>query len=449
MANIVTKALDGLRRFKRNALPIGSTAIASSGSAGFIREPYMGAWQQNQSLTTRDGMLASSAVFACVDLISSDVAKLRTKYVKLIDGVWQESAAPRYTNVLRKPNPYQTRFQFFKTWIGSKLTHGNAFILLTRNSMGVVIQMDVLNPRYVVPLVAPDGSVFYQITMSPLQVSPLDAWVVPARDMIHDRGMTSWHPLIGMTPIAACAASATLSNAISTNSAAFFSNAARPSVFMSAPAAISSETAARLKAQVESGYSGNNAGKVMVGGDGLTLTHMTMSGADAQTIEQLKWTAEDVARCFHVPGHKIGLDTGSRTANSSAIYESMYYSDCLQAYLESIELLLDDGLNLPDDSSLKFDTKGLMRMDESAQHTANAQAIGAGYMKPNEARATVGLPPVEGGDTPYLQQQNYSLAALAERDKTNPLAAPPQPAGGAGNTPTAEPATTDDGGSAE
>jgi HK97 family phage portal protein len=222
---------------------------------------------------------------------------------------------------------------------------------------------------------------------------------------------------------------------------------------MSAPAAISNDTAARLKAQVESGYSGNNAGKVMVGGDGLTLTHMTMSGADAQTIEQLQWTAQDVARCFHVPGHKIGLDGGARTANSSAIYESMYYSDCLQAYLESIELLLDDGLNLPDDSSLKFDTKGLMRMDESAQHTANAQAIGAGYMKPNEARATVGLPPVEGGDTPYLQQQNYSLAALAERDKTNPLAAPPQPAGGAGNapqgTPTAEPATTDDGGSAE
>lgn len=449
MGGFVSKAIDGLRKLTRNMLPVGSTAIASSGASGYIREPYMGAWQQNQSLNTRDGMLASSAVFACVDLISSDVAKLRTKYVKLVDGVWIESTAPRFTGVLKKPNPYQTRFQFFKTWIGSKLTHGNAFILLTRNSMGVVIQMDVLNPKYVIPLVAPDGSVFYQITMSPLQVSPLEAWVVPARDMIHDRGMTSWHPLIGMTPIAACAASATLSNAIATNSASFFSNAARPSVFMSAPAAISQDTAARLKESVEGGYSGANTGRVMVGGDGLTLTHMTMSGADAQTIEQLQWTAQDVARCFHVPGHKIGLDSGSRTANSSAIYESMYYSDCLQAYLEAIELLLDSGFNLPDDSAIQFDTTGLMRMDESAMHASLATAVGAGYMKINEARARTGLGPVTGGDTPYLQQQNYSLQALAKRDSSADPFATTQPAGGADSDPegdgTADDTPTDNG----
>jgi phage portal protein BeeE len=169
----------------------------------------------------------------------------------------------------------------------------------------------------------------------------------------------------------------------------------------------------------------------MVGGDGLTYTSMTMTGNDAQLIQQLQWTAQDVARCFHVPGHKIGLDTGARTANSSAIYESMYYSDCLQAYLEAIELLLDDAFYVPDGAGLRFDTKGLMRMDEGAQHAANAQAVGAGYMSPNEARATVHLPPVEGGDTPYLQQQNFSLAALAKRDKDNPFSTPAAGANGA------------------
>jgi HK97 family phage portal protein len=310
--------------------------------------------------------------------------------------------------------------------------------------MGVVIQMDVLNPRYVVPLVAPDGAVFYQVSMSPLQVSPLDTFVVPARDMIHDRGITSWHPLIGMTPIQACASSATLASAISTNSAAFFGNAARPSVFLSAPAAISKDTAERLKAQTESGYTGANTGKVMVGGDGLTLQNMTMSGTDAQLIEQLQWTAQDVARCFHVPGHKIGLDTGARAANSSAIYESMYYSDCLQAYLEAIELLLDDGLNLPDGSALRFDTTGLMRMDEGAMHTALKDAVGAGYMSPNEARARTGLAPTKGGDTPYLQQQNYSLAALAKRDSKDPFANPQDAAGGTPSAPTTDDGNQDD-----
>ncbi len=37
-------------------------------------------------------------------------------------------------------------------------------------------------------------------------------------------------------------------------------------------------------------------------------------------------------------------------------------------------------------------------------------------MKPNEARRRAGLAPVEGGDSPMIQQQNYSLAAIARRD---------------------------------
>ncbi|WGS43920.1 phage portal protein [Burkholderia sp. JSH-S8] len=114
-------------------------------------------------------MLASSAVFACVDLISSDVSKLRIKYVKLTDGVWLESSAPRFTTVLRKPNHYQTRQQFVKAWVASKLTHGNTYVLLSRNSVGGVVSMDIINPKYVVPLVAPDGSIVCGLLTTPVR----------------------------------------------------------------------------------------------------------------------------------------------------------------------------------------------------------------------------------------------------------------------------------------
>jgi phage portal protein BeeE len=52
-------------------------------------------------------------------------------------------------------------------------------------------------------------------------------------------------------------------------------------------------------------------------------------------------------------------------------------------------------------------------------------------MKPNEARLKENLPPVEGGDTPYLQQQNWSLAQLDKRDivaDKPAVAAPQEPA---------------------
>ena len=44
-------------------------------------------------------------------------------------------------------------------------------------------------------------------------------------------------------------------------------------------------------------------------------------------------------------------------------------------------------------------------------------------MTPNEARATINLPPVAGGDTVYRQQQDFSLMALSKRDaKEDPFA---------------------------
>ena len=69
-------------------------------------------------------------------------------------------------------------------------------------------------------------------------------------------------------------------------------------------------------------------------------------------------------------------------------------------------------------------------MDTATKTKAAADAIGAGALSPNEARKKYfGLGSVKGGDTPYMQQQNYSLAALDERDKHAPFApAPPPPA---------------------
>ena len=95
----------------------------------------------------------------------------------------------------------------------------------------------------------------------------------------------------------------------------------------------------------------------------------------------------------------------------------LYYSSCLQALIESIENLLTYHSGAEAKSiSIEFDLDSLIRMDGESQMTILRDGIGAGVFKINEARAKVGLGKVEGGDTPYLQQQNYSLHALAKRD---------------------------------
>ncbi|AJX78533.1 phage portal protein, HK97 family [Burkholderia pseudomallei MSHR733] len=394
-------------------IPVGG----GNSIAGVVREPFAGAWQAGMGIDSRHDLLAFSAVYACVDRIASDISKLGIRYVKQVGNIWQDASAPRFTGPLRRPSPYQNRIQFVKAWQVSKLLAGNTYVLLVRDMLRNVTAMYVLDPARVIPLVAPSGAVFYQVAADPLRGVP-EQVTIPASEIIHDRGICPWHPLIGVSPIVAAAAAGTMGNRIQQNSRKFFGNMSRPGGILSAPGKISDETANRLKTHWETNYGGENAGRLAVVGDGLKYETVMMTATDAQLVEQLRWAVEDVARCYHVPLYKIGADpAGSKTAANIGALEQSYYTDCLQAPIEELELCLDDGFEVPDGQGFDVDVRGLLRMDPAARYDAHSKAVGGGWMAPNEARAAENMPPVPGGDTPYLQQQNYSLDALAKRDK--------------------------------
>lgn len=394
---------------------------------GLIRESFAGAWQQNVEIKT-DSVLAFSAVFSCITLIAADIGKMRLKLMKMDgNGIWEETTSPVFTSVLRKPNHFQTRIKFLEYWITSKLIHGNAYALKKRDSRGAVTGLYLLDPRRVTPLVSDEGDVFYELKTDNLSGLP-SGITVPAREIIHDAMICLFHPLVGVSPIYACGLAAAQGSAIQNNSARFFSNGSKPGGVLTAPGAISNETATRLKEHWDSNYSGDNAGKVAVLGDGLKYESMAMSATDSQLIEQLKWSAETVCSVFHVPAYKVGVGP-TPTYSNAEVLNQIYYSDCLQSLIESLELCLDEGLELPPQYGTELDLEGLLRMDTATLYKANNDAVGGGWMSPNEARRRASLPPVTGGDTPYLQQQNFSLAALDQRDQNNPLGIqPPAPA---------------------
>lgn len=387
-----------------------------------IRESFTGAWQQNVEVKAAT-VQAHHAVFACQSLIASDISKLPCRLVQRDgDGIWGEVSNPAYSPVLRKPNAYQSRIQFFESWVLSKLQTGNAYLLKQRDGRGVVVALYVLSPDRCRPMVSESGEVFYQLSTDHLS-GLTDQVTVPAREIIHDRFNTLFHPLVGNSPIFASGLAATQGLAIQNSSARLFQNGARPSGILSAPGEISDTTAQRLKDHWESNYSGANTGKVAVLGDGLTFHAMTMKAVDAQLVEQLKWSADVVCSTFHVPPYKIGMGE-QPTYNNVQALNTEYYSQCLQILIEAIELCLDEGLGMADGIGTEFDIDNLLRMDSVSQMAALKEGVGAGILSPNEARAKIDRRPVSGGESPYLQEQNYSLAALAKRDaQDNPWAA--------------------------
>jgi len=397
-----------------------------------IREWDSGFWQRNIEVKY-DSVLAFHADFACRTLIASDIAKLRIKLVaKDSNGIWTETSNPAYSPVLRKPNHFQNRIQFMESWVLSKLQKGNAYILKQRDGRGVVVRLYVLDPCLVTPLVSEDGSVFYQLeidNLSGITNLPDRSLVVPARDIIHDRFNCFYHPLVGLSPIFAGGLAAMHGLSIQNDSTLFFQNGARPGGVLTAPGSIGDETAQRLKAYWDENFTGKNAGKVAVLGDGLKYEAMKAKATDAQLIEQLKWSAEVVCSVYHVPPYKIGVGQLPSYNNVQAL-NTEYYSQCLQILLEAIELCLDEGLGTGENLGTEFDLDGLLRMDSVTQMNFLKEAVGAAVMSPNEARRRVDLPPVTGGASPMIQEQNFSLAAIAKRDaKEDPWGetTPPEP----------------------
>lgn len=417
------------RQPKLRQKQVSLTSISSRGWWPVVREPSTGAWQRNQEISV-DTVVTNPIVWACATLIAADIAKMEVGLVAVDDvGIKTPIESPAFSPILRKPNRFSTRIKFFEYWLLSKLLRGNTYALKSRDGRGVVTALYVLDPSNVTVLIAPDGSVFYQIGQDNLS-GVESSFVAPAREIIHDIMVPMFHPLVGVSPIFACGAAAWQGLKIQSNTSKLVDKGTQLSGVLSSPHAISNEVAERLQKHWDANYAGeSNAGKVAIVGDDLKFTPMTMTAVDAQLIEQLQWSDERICACFHVPGYMVGIGPAPPYTDIQSI-NLQYYTQALQNPIVNLEKLLTEGLELPKPFAVDFDEDSLARMDTKTKVENSTKGILGGLFKPNEERARFDRKPVAGGDTVYLQQQQYSLEALNARDTappTTPIVSPSHP----------------------
>ena len=419
---------ESIRSTFRPGAVVGATPVASAGFVPIVREPYTGAWQQNAELVGAETALSNPTVFRCVSLIATDIGKLPLRLVAIdANGIWHETTSSAFSPVLRKPNGYQTIGQYLEAWLFSKLLTGNAYSLKERDERGVVIGLHVLDPARVKVLVATDGAVYYELQTNDLAGMPSTgaAVVAPAREIIHDRWNCAFHPLQGLSPLYACGGAARQALEMQAASTEFFSLGGRPSGMLVPATNIDQKTIDRIAATWHS----LGPGRTAILGSAMKYEQVTTSASESQWNEQIGWTAKTIAGVFGVPISMVDSSQQPPYANSEAS-ALQYHSQCLQTHLTGIELALDQGLELPAPYGTEFDLDDLIWLDTATRTKTAHDLVAAGVMSPNEARRKfVGLGPVPGGDTPYLQSQYYSLEALERRDLANPAqSAPTMPA---------------------
>lgn len=369
-----------------------------------------GWWQQN--LQPRQPT-ANETVEACVSTLSQTVAMCPLYlHEEKPDGSKERQYGANPERVLRFPNKYQTRSQFFNTLIRSVYLEGNGYAVATRDDRRAISELHILDPRGTRGVFDPEtGEVYYWVSTNygAQHFDPTNDQVYPARDILNVRINTHQDPLKGTTPIAVAANSISANSAIIGHQAAFYNNMARPSGVLGTDQQLNRDQMKQLREAWMEQSKHINSGGVPILGNGMKWQPLSLNSQDAQTVEAMGMTVQAISSVFRVPPQMINDLSNNATFNNAETMNNWFLSSGLGFLLEHIEMELDRLFDLPFKQHLNFNTRALLRTDEETEIRMLKEAVTGGIYAPNEARNRVGLPDVEAGDEPRVQQQVVPL----------------------------------------
>src|SRR5215207_162871 len=369
----------------------------------------------------------TAMVEACVSAYAQTVAMCPGGHWRTNDKGGRERVTMSALNrILRGPNAYQSISDFLLNLTRSLYLDGNAYAVAIRNDRFEITELHLMDPRTSGGFNA-GGEVFYKLSGNELiesRIGRIEA--APARDVLHIRLHTPWHPLHGATPLEAAALQMAAGNAALQQQVAFFINQARPSYILATDEKPTREQSQQLRDLWDQQSKGLNAGGTPILTFGLKPYPLSVSAKDTQLVDILKLNDQAIANVFRVPLQILGIGGGSgvQPGGSTETLMAGWLAGALGFALNHIEEGFGRLFSLKGqpDEYLEFDTSALLRSAFKDRVEAFARSVQGGIHAPNEARREFELAEVEFGDEPRVQQQVVPLSAAGAIP-----AAPPAP----------------------
>src|SRR5690606_4611361 len=164
-----------------------------------------------------------------------------------------------------------------------------------------------------------------------------------------------------------------------------FENNAQPGGIWTAPAGMTEDDAKAVQEYWSTHLQGSNSGKVAIIGADMKFTPFAMKSIDAQMVEQMRYSDEQICQPFGIPPFKVGIGTIPSGLGVDGV-NLMYYNDAPQPHIQHMEELLDDGLKISRPLGVELDTDPLLRMDEAKKAEVATKLVSGGVETPNEGR---------------------------------------------------------------
>jgi len=356
--------------------------------------------------TSKSGVVVTTAealknptVFRCVDLICSSIAMLPLNVHRELDNGDTEKAKddPVYRLLRRRPNEYQTPFEFKALMQFRALTEDNGAVALIVRSAGKPIALWPLEPSRVEIDLTDNFQPVYFHTPENGRRTRLNP-----RDVLHLRGLT-FNGVDGVSRVKRAAEAIGIAISAERAVATMFRTGVFATGALKVPKELSTEAFERLAAQWRERHEGHsNAGSTPILEGGADYVPLAINARDAQSAEARKFQVEEILRVFGVPRSLAMVDDtswGSGIEQLSTGFVRYALNAWFTAWEEAIGRSL---LDHDPDLSAKFNPDALLNGTTKEQAEVFAKAAGAGghrpWMTPNEIRKLLNMPRHADGD---------------------------------------------------
>ena len=371
--------------------------------------------------------LQTTAVFACVRLLSESIASLPLfLYKKTEKGKDKATGRPLYEVLHDVPNPETDSFQFWQAFVANMLIYGRGYAEVVRNNAGEIVQMwNITTPYVRIQRNSETQELEYVVTPSGKEQFIL------RKDQVFRVDWFSMDALNAFRPLKLAQNAIGLGEAAEEYASDYFKNGANVGGIIEYSDVMSGDDLEQYKNDVRKEYSGlSNAARLLFLEQGAKFQKVSNTPEESQMLETRKFQVEEVARFYNVPLHMIGdLDHATFSNIEQMSLNFVIYT--LRPYLVRIEkavtaqlLTLQDRLTyFP-----KYNVDALLRGSYLTRMQGYAQARQNGWMNANEIRDLEdmdSIPEEQGGNAYLANGALRSIAALA--------AAPAESTKGGGN----------------
>ncbi len=371
---------------------------------------------------TPETALKLSAVYACVRVISDTIASIPLlPYTAKGDSQNLNRKDPLYNLLVKRPNPWQSSFDFFRQQMCFLLLRGNAFseVIFKR---GDPVMLVPLHPSRMAVELDSSGSKIYKFrTMQGTER------LIPTERMLHFKGM-SCDGIVGLSVIDDIARqSVGLGLAQEEYGARSFGQRSNIAGVLHHPGKLDDIAHARIKKSWNDAYSGlANSHKIAITEEGMKFEPISMTNESAQFLEARKFQVEEICRIFRVPPHKI-MDLSNAHFNNLE-HSNADFREGLVPWATCIEQEIDYILIGPDETDsrfVRFNLNALLRADTLTRAQVQNLRLSNGMQSINEARQEEDWNPIgPEGDVHRIQLNTGAAGNTAAGNPAEPGSQP-------------------------